>query len=397
VRVLIVSNLYPPYWIGGYEQIAEWVATGLADRGHDVTVLTGRAQFSGRSEVIPELDLDLPALLHDHASAGIAFGDSLATRVGRHVFSRANLDACHRAIARVKPDLVSLWNAAFVTFSPLVAARRAGVPAVVHFSDVAANPFRNPRRPSFSEWLVPAARAGVDLLLRWSRPRRFIVPSTFLRDKLVARESLPAERLDVLSWPVEPHADRLAPPAPRAEARRLLYVGALVPEKGPQVLIEAFRRAHAECSGLTLTIIGEGPQAGVRALRQAAADLPVRFLGRQERTAVIEAYRTHEVLVFPSVWDEPFAVVPLEAMAMGLCVIATRAGATPEAVVHDKTGVLVDAGDAAMLASAVRQLHSDPARARALAAAGQKWAREEQGFDGFMRRLETAYSAAASA
>jgi len=42
VRILLVSNFYPPYWVGGYEQIASWVAEGLRERGHRVLVLTGR-------------------------------------------------------------------------------------------------------------------------------------------------------------------------------------------------------------------------------------------------------------------------------------------------------------------------------------------------------------------
>jgi glycosyltransferase involved in cell wall biosynthesis len=311
------------------------------------------------------------------------------------VFSRSNLDACRRAIRSFGPDLVSFWNAAFVTFSPLLAARAAGVPAVVHLSDVTANPFRNPHPPAFPWPLRSAARWAVDQVLRRARPARFVVPSRFLRDRMVGAEGLPADRVDVLHWPVEPSISRAAPEAARAgAARRFLFVGSLVPEKGPQVLLAAFREAARERADLTLSFAGTGPRAYVAELQASAAGLPVRFLGRLERAAVTAAYREHDALVLPSIWDEPFAVVPLEAMALGLPVIATAVGGTAEAVEHERTGVLVPPRDPAALSAAILRLAADPLFTQSLAANGQAWARGTLAFPLFMDRLERLYEGA---
>ena len=140
MRVLQVSNFYPPYWVGGYEQIAEWVACGLRERGHQVEVLTGHGPaFDGRSEIHGNLDLDLGDLWGTYFSRGMVFEDGLRGELRRHVFSTANYAACRRLIKELQPDLVSFWNSAFVSFSPLLAARRQGVPAVMHLSDTTAN------------------------------------------------------------------------------------------------------------------------------------------------------------------------------------------------------------------------------------------------------------------
>ena len=392
VRVLQVSNFYPPYWIGGYEQIAEWVAGGLRERGHEVAVLTGRGPaFAGRPEIHPDLDLDLASARASYFTTGLVAENGLADGLRHHVFSRRNYGACRRVMALVRPDIVSFWNPAFITLSPLVAARLAGVPAVAHLSDTVANVFRNPHPPRFPERLRPAARRGVDLLLRGSRPRRFVVPSAFLREKFVREEGLPADRVEVLRWPVEPSVSRATPQRRGGEGRRLIFVGTLIPEKGPEVLLAAFREAVARDPALTLTLVGEGPEAYVLGLRRAAEGLPVRFAGRLDRAAVVEAYRGHDVLVFPSVWDEPFAVVPLEAMAMGLAVVATAAGGTPEAIEDGRTGLLVPPRDVDALRDALLRLCGDAALTRSLAEAGQRFARETLGFAAFMDRLERLY------
>jgi glycogen synthase len=394
MRILQVSNLYPPYWIGGYEQIASWVATGLSDRGHSVEVLTGRgAAFADRPEIHGDLDLDLAALTAMSVGDGIRFPAGIADSLGRHVFSRANLAASLRVIDQFGPDLVSFWNPAFISFAPLVAARRRGIPAVVHLSDVAANVFRNPHPPAVPRALRGLARAMVDALIAWSRPARFVVPSAFIKQRVVG-EGIPADRTLVLHWPVEPSVAGAGMAGRTEGAPRLLFVGALIPEKGPAVLIDALRRACSRRADLSLTLVGEGPREYVSSLRRAAEGLPVVFAGRLDRAGVVDAYRSHQVLVFPSVWDEPFAVVPLEAMAVGLTVIATATGGTPEAVVDGDTGLLVPPADTSALADAILRIAGDRGLAQALAARGRAWVGANRGFDAFMDRLASIYAEA---
>jgi glycosyltransferase involved in cell wall biosynthesis len=397
MRVLQVSNFYPPYWVGGYEQIAEWVATGLRERGHEVHVLTGRGPaFEGRSEIHGDLDLDLGELHKSYFTKGMSFNDGLGGRLTRHVFSLANFRACRRVIRCVRPDVVSFWNPACITFSPLVAARLCGVPAVVHLSDTVANVFRNPHPPIAEPRMRRLGCLGVDIVLRSARPARFVVPSEFLKRKFVVGEGLPETRTAVMHWPVEPMVSGTAAAWRTSfEHARLLFVGTLIPEKGPDILIAAFRKAMERRGDLTLTFVGEGPEGYVAGLRSAAEGLPVRFAGRLDRAAVTRTYAEHDVLVFPSIWDEPYAVVPPEAMAMGLAVVGTTAGGTPEAVVHEKTGLLVPPRDAEALSAAILRLVEEPGLAARLARAGHEWARGTQSFAAFIERVEALYGSVA--
>jgi glycosyltransferase involved in cell wall biosynthesis len=396
MKILLVSNLFPPYWLGGYELMAGWVAEGLRARGHSVEVLTGRGPALAEKEGIrPELDLDLPGVCEAHRGEGITFPRGWAEDWQQHVFNRRNRDACEAAIEQGRPDLVSFWNPAFITFAPLLAAKRARVPAVVHLSDVAANPFRNPHPPAFSWGRRGLARLAVDRTLRRADARAFVVPSTFLGAKLVAEEGLPARRMVVLHWPAPPEFLAAAPPVrSMARASRLLFVGSLAAEKGAPVLLEAFRRAHAEEPELTLTLVGEAGKGSVERLRAMAEGLPVSFRGRLERPEVMAVYADHDILAFPSVWNEPFAIVPLEAMALETAVIASSAGGTPEAIQHEKTGLLVPPGDASRLAEGILRLARDPALTRALGHAGAERVRQAHSFAGYVDRLVDVYEQA---
>jgi glycogen(starch) synthase len=398
MKVLLVSNLFPPYWLGGYELMAGWVADGLRQRGHAVTVLTGRGPaFADVSDVRPALDLDLPVLCDAHRGEGIAFARGFSEDWQQHVRNRRNEEACRAAIEDLRPDLVSFWNPAFITFSPLLAARRARVPAVVHLSDVVANPFRNRHPPAIGWGRRRVARWSVDRTLRRADARAFVVPSTFLGAKLVAEEALPARRVSVLPWPAPPaFAEARSPVRTTARASRLLFVGSLASEKGTEVLLRAFREAHALEPELQLTLIGDAGRKQVETLRALASGLPVDFRGRREHAQVAAAYDDHDILVFPSVWDEPFAIVPLEAMAMGLAVVASASGGTPEAVRHEKTGLVVPPGDVAALREALLRLVRDPALARALGHAGEARVHEAHSFPAFLDRLLELYEQARS-
>jgi Glycosyl transferases group 1 len=87
-------------------------------------------------------------------------------------------------------------------------------------------------------------------------------------------------------------------------------------------------------------------------------------------------YRDADIFVLPSVWNEPFALVILEAMSSGLPVIATRGGGFPEAVEDGKTGILVERGDAVGLAEAITRLVENEDLRRSMGQAGRQRALE---------------------
>jgi D-inositol-3-phosphate glycosyltransferase len=100
-------------------------------------------------------------------------------------------------------------------------------------------------------------------------------------------------------------------------------------------------------------------------------------LGRDEMPALLRS--ADAVVCVP--WYEPFGIVPLEAMACGVPVVASAVGGQTDSVVHGVTGVHVPARDPRALAAALRELLADPARREELGAAGARRARERYGFD----------------
>jgi glycosyltransferase involved in cell wall biosynthesis len=94
-----------------------------------------------------------------------------------------------------------------------------------------------------------------------------------------------------------------------------------------------------------------------------------------------EYYRSADVFVFPSIWDEPFGIPVIEAMAAGLPVVATRVGGVVETVEDGKTGFLVPPADSHALAEAISALVQDRALRERLGAAGRERALELFSFD----------------
>ena len=161
------------------------------------------------------------------------------------------------------------------------------------------------------------------------------------------------------------------------------YVGRISPEKGLDVLIEAARR-----TGLPVKIAGSHA-----AMPELLRDLPpgVEFVGKLSREELPAFYRGARFNVVPSVWYECFGIVTAEAQGYGNPVIASRIGGLPEVVEDGVTGLLVEPGDAANLAAAMRRLWDDPALNRRMGEAARERAGREFTPNVFYGRLAAAY------
>ena len=230
-----------------------------------------------------------------------------------------------------------------------------------------------------------------------------------------ARRVLPDVRCETLHNGVD--VDVFAP-GDRTPAR-LLFVGRVSPDKGVHVLLDALTRVAATHPAVELAMVGDealprldmqvaiDAEERVRALSRfyrpegylapvmetLPAELAARvrrrtWVGRDELPGL---YRSSTMLVLPSVWEEPFGIPLVEAMASGLPVVATRVGGIPEVVEHEVTGVLVPPDDADALAEAIASLLDDPARARAFGAAGRRRAEVHFSWEVVAARLRALY------
>lgn len=274
-----------------------------------------------------------------------------------------------RLIRRRRPDLVHT-HLIHADVHGQLAARLAGVPAVstVH----GAHPFYG--RPPFRQ---AAALAG-------HLARRTIAISHHVADLLARWRIVPAERLRVVHYGIDPGPWAAAGERREAVRRRLgvddgvVAVGVasrLVPHKGHAELLGAVAGARRAGAPLVLLVAGDGPLRGDLEHQAARLGLDgaVTFCGFIEDVAGFMA--ACDVVAFPTQpsLSEGFGLAALEAMAAGRAVVATRVGPIPEVVADEETGLVVPPGDPTPLAEALGRLAADAAlRARLGAAAAQR-------------------------
>jgi glycosyltransferase involved in cell wall biosynthesis len=229
-----------------------------------------------------------------------------------------------------------------------------------------------------------AARLAVERVLLTGSDR-VIVTSATTRDVLVSA-GVSASRLDV----VRPGRDRLGerdrPPDPAEDGRvRFLFLGSLTPRKGVLELLDAF---GGVAGSATLTLAGpdDRDRAYAARVRAAASKAGVRVTGTLSDAEVARELNRHDALVLPSAY-EGFGIAMAEALAHGLAVIATRAGAIPEVVRDGREALLVSPGDRRALMGALARLTRDRVRlvemqAQALERARElpRWADTQEGF-----------------
>lgn len=159
-----------------------------------------------------------------------------------------------------------------------------------------------------------------------------------------------------------------------ADARILLYVGRLAPEKNLPLLLRAFEKIQAQTEDVYLVLAGSGKSAA--SLREMARKLGIaertRFAGFLDRTRLDPLYQTTEVFLFPSKTETQGLAVG-EAMAAGVPCVVVNAGGAPEAVADGGNGFLID-DDAEQMAARALQLLRDGALRRRLSEGARAWA-----------------------
>lgn len=338
-KILIVPEWYP--W-PDRPGLGAWVreqARALA-RENEVVVLasdrSGRSLAGGFGLVEGEED-GLRVVRVRYRAAAVPKGDFAARLAG--------MAAALRRLRHggFEPDIVHA-HVFSAGFPALLLARRSRAPLVVseHYSGF-----------------------PLGLLSRWDRA---IARLTFDRAALVCSPSdelgrhlaavAPRARLRTVPNAVDTEVFRPAPggePEPGGPVGALV-VGALKERKGYPELLEALALVRGADHGLTVDLVGDGPQREVLEAKARSLGLGnvVRFRGRLDQREVAESMRRADFLVLPSLWENaPLAAI--EALACGLPVVGSRVGGIPE-IVGERAGLLVPPGDPDALAAAIREM-----------------------------------------
>ena len=390
MRVLCLTNFYPPHEIGGEAQSCQDVVQALRMRGHQVAVLTSthgvRGAAPSRDGVIRELKLEME------------LGSLHAVRF--FVSRRRREVACHkvlqRAVGRWSPDVLFVWGMWNLPRSVLSLAEDLRPGKVAYrFADYWAT------LPSQHEmyWRGASGRPGMAWLKRSlaglalsqiaaeAPPAPLNLQNAYCIS-LSMRRSLIGKGLRLEGAPVTYNGvdtELFHPRPPRARQMRplnLVYAGRLAAEKGVHTAVEAMAllvaAGHGAC--VRLAIIGGGEGGYPARLQDEVISIGlsdyVSFRGSVAKPDMPAALREFDALLFTSTWSEPFGRVLIEAMASGLALVAAKVGAVPEIATDGEDALFFAPGDAADLAAKVRRLIDDPSLGERLAVAGRRTVEE---------------------
>lgn len=360
--------MYPPHHFGGYELVWRSAMEHLRSRGHDVRVLTTDMRTDAREPDDPDTHRELRWHWRPGGFGQQTLRERVAMARRNHGVLRGHLDS-------LRPDVVAWWSMGGLSLTMIEEVRRRGLPAVAFVHDDWLDYGRH-----VDGWLrmfggrkraaAPLAErlvgipATVDLgaAARWvfvsdSTRARAAALGLGLSDTAVAHSGIDPLFLD---------------PAPERDwAWRLLYVGRLDERKGVRTAVEALAKLPGEAR---LRIAGGWDHEEARTLRELAEHLGagdrVTLDGQVDRDALHDAYGWADAVVFPVIWDEPWGLVPLEAMARGRPVVATGRGGSAEYLRDGANCVLFRAGDPDALAASLDRLACDSALRSRLRAGG---------------------------
>jgi glycogen(starch) synthase len=383
VRVLAVGNMYPPHHFGGYELVWRAAMRHLESSGHEVQVLTTDLDTGTTEPDDANVRRTLRWYWRDH-------GFPPRSRTERARIERHNARVLCRELRRFRPDVVSWWSMGGMSLSMLERVRRKRVPAVAFVHDDWLDYGRDAdgwyrgsaRLPGWAVWPVERL-VGAPVRIDLARAARYVFVSETTRRRAVEAGVAPAST-GIAHSGIDPSFLDSAPE--REWSWSLLYVGRLDERKGVDTAVEALAHLPEQCR---LTLVGGWDEREEGRLRERAAELGVlervHFAGQKPREEVRAAYAEADAVLFPVRWEEPWGLVPLEAMARGRPVVATGRGGSGEYLRDGENALLSEAGDPSGLAAAVRRLAGDAAlRARL----------REAGFETAERHTEDHFNAA---
>lgn len=429
MNILMVSNLYPPHYRGGYEVRCLQVAEALVQAGHRVRVLTTVFGLplspEGRFQPVIETSngVTVDRTLHNYA-----FGPQDPTRPYTWQQAKREMRDAQYFQSLLKgdtPDVVNWWNMNGVSMTLLSLPAHAGIPDVhwIEYPWMVDEYGPNGEKvlpfwttvwdgawgPSFARpllrWLGhrlerEAEAAGLPTRHFPNRPTHVSFVSEYLRT-LYRDGGLEFPSSGVLfgGVPTEPFYAPLDPARETAQELRLLYAGQLTHDRGLHVAIDAIGQLpRALQERVTLTVAGPITEAYrpyyeqvARRVEELGLSKRVTFLGKVSHEQIAQIYKSHHLLLFMSMREEGLPLVMVEAMLAGCAVVTTGSGGAIE-IAQLADLPLVQKGDVAGVTALLRRYLEDPRALYQVAQRGQTIALRELTLTRMMERWQACLS-----
>lgn len=398
MKILIISNVYPPYFIGGYELGCRDVVEALKSKGHDVRVLTSTYGLNK-----PQNDNAVYRWLETELTWFNIRSYKYAVKVIKKEL--INQKAYKKLVKLYKPDLVYMWNLSHISVSLAFLTEKMGLPVYYYVFDNWLSQWE--QDCWYSLWnykiLHHAGRFGRKLINRLFTvlhlPQFIGSPeldhtqfaSHYLK-QLTLNADKPVAQGKVIHWGININKYSFINKSTTVE-KRLLYVGQIIPHKGVLTAIEALKLVVQKYANATLTIVGGSVikyyEAQVHnSIRSLNLANNVRLTGFVPHEDLPRIYSNHDILIFPSIWDEPFGITILEAMASGLAIVGTATGGSAEIIQSEINGLVFPKGDAKACSIQLLRLLDEPDLLTRLTKNARAMVESKFNFDDVVNKIE---------
>lgn len=412
MKILVLSNLYPPYYIGGYEVRCADVVENLRNRGHDITVITSQYGRDQASQVnISNLDPQGPKVFRVLSFRWFTDADL------RTLYDLELQDHTHfrQLVKQFRPEVIYIWNCSGLSKALLIHAQSYRLPVVYHFEDDwfleeytkdpwlhystgqhpltilrtaftvshASAPHASTSPPT-SQHAAPQS-SGVlrcfpkgliyRILGRWMSRRlplgfaeiyfRAACFVSHFRKQQYIDAGLPVQEAVVIHGGIDTQRfPGVCAPRKPEKCLKILCVSQLYKGKGIHTVIDALLSViQRGFSNVTLTIAGSEENGNVYTdflyeKLNVSAELKkaVRFIGKVSYEQMPALYQEHDIFISASIIPEGFPLTVVEAMASGLVTFSTGTGGAQEIIQDGKNGVLFSSGDPHSLADQLERV-----------------------------------------
>lgn len=377
MKILVLSNLYPPYHIGGYELNCYEVVNELRKRKHSVFILTSTHNIKKSHEVTDNVFRQLLIYRYEPTR-------NLSSSKLKLIYTEwHNNRALRNLIQSIVPDIIFIWNMQGLSMSLLITAKRSGIPLMFSLGDTWLID-----APKGDEWFnlwnyIPENSVkGMMKKFLQSGPWRAIVdrymPTSpedlslsnlyFISEDLKQRYIKAGVNLNISSviyWGVNTDTFIFKERELKAP-NKLLFCGRIIQEKGVHLAIEAIghliKKGH---TNLVLDIAGNSDSGEYKQYLKDLADKKkiesyVNFIGKFRREQMPEVYSSHDIFLFTSIWQEPLGLTILEAMSCGCVVVGAEVGGSKEILRNGENCLTFEPNNAIDLAEKIEKLIKSP-------------------------------------
>lgn len=392
MKIIILSDDFPPKSFGGAGIIAYGQACELAKRGHEVTVIT---TTQNKKDVGKNIYEGLTVFsLYSNVSERF--------RSYTTMYNPLVIKDIHKIISENHPDAVHVHNVhSQISYHSILIAKKYSKKVLITFHDVMSFhygklfpeiTFDNNGKKVFNYKVTWISQLR-DYKFRWNPLRNICIKfylkkvdiklavSRALADALlqngIKNVSVMRNTINVDSFSLDPKKVSAFKDKYRLHGKKVLFFGGrLSGAKGIDVAMKALVEINKIIPDARLLVVGQDTGTYVQGLRKDTQSSKVLnnvvFTGWLDRKEIISAYYASDIVLTLSIYMDPLVIINLEAMAAKKPVIGTCFGGTPEVVIDNETGFIVDPHDLSSVVKAVSILLNDAALSEKFGQAGYR-------------------------